>query len=227
MWLEQGLCDVAIAGGADELYNVACHGFNSLMLVSSSPCRPFSARRDGLNLGEGAGVVLLERNAPQERSLGRILGYGAAADGYHPTAPHPEGRGLLQAIRAALQKAEKRVEDIAYINAHGTGTPVNDRIESLVLAKHGFAAGLPVVSTKGMTGHTLGAAGGIEAIFTLLCLNAGETAGTVGCPSCDAALPFAVLEEGAQAALSGTIGISQSLAFGGSNSALVMEGRRW
>ncbi len=227
IWLEQGLCDIAIAGGADELYRVACHGFDSLMLVSSALCRPFSSGRDGLNLGEGAGVMLLEKEAAEKRIYGRILGYGSAADSYHPTAPHPEGRGLRQAMFAALQRAGVGAGDIAYINAHGTGTPVNDRTESAVFAEAGFGADVAVVSTKGMTGHTLGAAGGIEAVFTLLTLNAQETTGTVGCDLPDSSLPFTVLEEGERMPLSGAIGISQSLAFGGSNSVLVLAGRQW
>jgi 3-oxoacyl-[acyl-carrier-protein] synthase-1/3-oxoacyl-[acyl-carrier-protein] synthase II len=228
-WLRYGLCDIAIAGGADELSRIACHGFKSLMLVSPENCRPFDRDRQGLNLGEGAGIVLLERDeqaAGEERkSLGRIRGYGIGGDAHHPTAPHPCGRGLQMAVRMALADGGISIRDIAMINAHGTGTPANDRAETRAVFELGFdVADLPVVSTKGVTGHTLGAAGAIEAIFTLLSLNAGKVAGTTGCLHCDPDFPFAVLAEGETSPLRGRVGLSQSLAFGGSNGVLVLEG---
>ena len=228
-WLQYGLCDIAIAGGADELSKVACHGFNSLMLVSPEDCRPFDRDRKGLNLGEGAGIFIMEREEQALREkrqvYGRLRGYGIAGDGYHPTAPHPEGIGLQKAVTAALNEAALSVEDIAMINAHGTGTRVNDTAETGALAKLGFdGCKTAVASTKGATGHTLGAAGGIEAVFTLLALNGGRVWGTIGCHDPEESLECRVLTHGTSTELSGRFGLSQSLAFGGSNSALVIEG---
>jgi 3-oxoacyl-[acyl-carrier-protein] synthase-1/3-oxoacyl-[acyl-carrier-protein] synthase II len=229
MWLEHDLCDIAIAGGADELSRIACHGFAGLMLISSNPCRPFDAKRDGLNLGEGAGIFVMEKEkrvlARNGNLAGWVKGYGAASDAYHPTAPHPEGRGLQQAVRNAMANAGVAISDVAIINAHGTGTQANDSAETSGLQALGFGKTVcPIVSTKGATGHTLGAAGGIAAVLTLLALNNGETFGTIGCRTPDSNLGVAVLAENEQTALIGRTGMSQSLAFGGGNAALILEG---
>lgn len=229
MWLEHDLCDVAIAGGADELSRVACHGFASLMLISGTPCRPFDAKRDGLNPGEGAGIFVMEKEkhvfARNGNLSGWVKGYGAASDAYHPTSPHPEGKGLQRAVRKAMADAGVTVSDIAIINAHGTGTQANDSAEASGLKALGFGKTVcPVVSTKGATGHTLGAAGGIEAVLTLLALNNGETSGTIGCRTQDPDFGIEVLAEKKETALNGKIGMSQSLAFGGGNAALIIEG---
>jgi 3-oxoacyl-[acyl-carrier-protein] synthase-1/3-oxoacyl-[acyl-carrier-protein] synthase II len=226
-WLTAGMCDIAIAGGADELSRVAYNGFASLMLADTKPCRPFSEDRQGLNLGEGAGVVVLERasDATKRRGkpLGWIRGYGCAADAWHPTAPHPEGRGLKNALAQALRDAPENIE-LALINAHGTGTRANDIAETSALAsiikKNEEVA---IVSTKGLTGHTLGAAGGIEAIFTLMALRAGYTPGTVGCSVLDPELPVKPLASDQGRRLNTRVGLSESLAFGGGNSVLIME----
>jgi len=226
-WIADGTCDLAIAGGADELSRVALNGFASLMLTSDTLCRPYDAGRQGLNLGEGAAVMILE---PEERirargaaCIGRVRGYGTAADAWHPTAPHPEGRGLVAALEAAVKTAG--ISGLpALINGHGTGTRANDRVETNALSRvFGEARAIPLVSTKGVTGHTLGAAGGVEAVFTLEALRRGETPGTVGCTDPDPELPFPPVKEGEMAALSSRVGISQSLAFGGTNSVLVLE----
>lgn len=225
-WLAAGHCDLAIGGGADELSRVAYNGFASLMLADTVPCRPFSRDRQGLNLGEGAGVLVMERQesaaARGGKILGLVRGYGSAADAHHPTAPHPEGRGLKTALAQALR--ETGPGEIVLVNAHGTGTKANDQAETSALA-----AVLPgaitaaVVSTKGFTGHTLGAAGGLEAIFTLLALRDGFTPGTVGCAELDPAFAVSPLRQGEGRRLSGRLGLSQSLAFGGGNSVLVLE----
>jgi 3-oxoacyl-(acyl-carrier-protein) synthase len=229
-WLRNNHCDIAIAGGADSLSRVACHGFSSLMLVSKNPCRPFDAHRDGLNLGEGAGVLIMEREtsalARQAAISGWVLGYGAAGDAHHPTAPHPEGRGLQAAIHQAVGDAGIALSEIGFINAHGTGTLANDRAELIALARLGFAdrPDCPVVSTKGATGHTLGAAGGIEAVLTLCTLNSGTTFGSTGCITRDTTLPLAVPTAKEICRLTTGIGMSESLAFGGGNSAIILEG---
>ena len=226
-WLNAGMCDIAIAGGADELSRVAYNGFVSLMLSDTKPCRPFSEDRQGLNLGEGAGVVVLERVKDMEKRngvpLGWIRGYGSAADAWHPTAPHPEGRGLKTALAQALRDTEESAE-IALINAHGTGTRANDIAETSALASIiKNPDQVAIVSTKGLTGHTLGAAGGIEAIFTLLSLRAGYSPGTVGCTKLDPGLSVKPLTSEQGRKLNGRTGLSESLAFGGGNSVLIME----
>ena len=229
-WLRSNLCERAIAGGADALSRFACNGFSSLMLVSRNRCRPFDANRDGLNLGEGAGILVLEKEeAALARGvpiLGWVLGYGMAGDAYHPTAPHPEGRGLQEAIRRAVVDAEIRFEDIHFINAHGTGTPASDAAELAALFCLGFSEKprCPIVSTKGATGHTLGAAGGIEAVLTLGSLRAAITRGTIGCRDKDPGLPPLLLPlEHERRPIHGKIGMSLSLAFGGGNSALILK----
>lgn len=227
-WLVNDLCDIAIAGGADELSRIACHGFKSLMLVSAKSCQPFDRERQGLNLGEGAGVFVMEKKghavARNAMIRGYVRGYGIGGDAHHPTAPHPEGRGLQYAVSMALADAGVATDKICMINAHGTGTPANDRAETAAIAAAGFTPEkVSVVSTKGATGHTLGAAGGVEAVFALMALNSGTVHGTVGCQQLDSELAFTPLVHGEKVDLVGRIGMSQSLAFGGSNSALVLE----
>jgi 3-oxoacyl-[acyl-carrier-protein] synthase-1/3-oxoacyl-[acyl-carrier-protein] synthase II len=222
-WLQDGLCDLVIAGGADELCRTTCNGFISLMISSREAVRPFDRDRRGLNLGEGAGLLVLEGAALEQerpgRVRGRLAGWGGACDAYHLTAPHPEGAGLQRALREALEPLHGDRHEIAFVNAHGTGTPDNDRVEAAVLA--GLLPGIPFHSTKGFTGHTLGAAGGIEAAFTLAFLQAGRIPASIGCAHPDPGLPAApVLHE---TAVTGRFALSLSLAFGGNNAALLFE----
>ncbi len=221
-WLRAGACDIVIAGGADELLRLTYSGFSSLMITASEPCRPFDLQRKGLNLGEGAGVVILESEATgrDKAKKGYLYGYGSACDAYHLTAPHPEGSGLKHAIAEALTAAQVVAADIAFVNAHGTGTPDNDRVESRVLSE--VLPGVPFISTKGYTGHTLGAAGGIEAVFTIACLQRGEIPASIGFATPDPELPVTPVAE--NAAISGDLALSESLAFGGNN-AVVIFGR--
>ncbi len=228
-WLEKNECDLVICGGADGIARIGCRGFNSLMLVSSSACRPFDRKRDGLTLGEGAGLLLMENeqqlNKRDGRLFGWLRGYGASCDAYHPTAPHPEGRGLQQAIGNCLSSSGLTIDNIGLINSHGTGTLANDSAETTALFKCGFNSDQTrIISTKGATGHTLGAAGGIEAVLTLISLNKGYSVGSIGCRSQDPALPIAVVPEGEKVELPNRIGMSQSLAFGGSNGVVILEG---
>lgn len=225
-WISQGLCDVVLAGGADELSRVSYNGFASLMILDPECSKPFDKRRAGLNLGEGAGIMVLESvNMAREnghRVLGKILGYGSACDGYHLVSPHPGGRGLKTAIDQALGFSKTDKQEICFVNAHGTGTLENDRVESIVLAD--ALAGVPFFSTKGCTGHTLGAAGAIEAIYTLACLNKQQIPPSAGFATPALDTPASPVSEAL--AIEGSIGISQSLAFGGNNSVLVIEGRK-
>lgn len=225
-WIAAGLCDLALAGGADELCRTTCNGFISLMIHDQEPCRPFGAGRQGLNLGEGAAMLVLEpaqalrerQRATPPQSRGRILGYGAACDAYHLTAPHPEGRGLRSALRQALTQGGLQGGDIAFVNAHGTGTKDNDRVESLVLAEE--LPGVPFFSSKGRTGHTLGAAGALEACLTLACLEQGRIPTAPGAAEPDPELP-ARPNPTAQT-VQGRAALSFSLAFGGSNAVLAL-----
>lgn len=224
-WLAAGLCDMALAGGADELSRIAYLGFSSLLISAREPCRPFDLTRQGLNLGEGAGVLLLEtaRSAKERgaRPLAAVAGYGCAADAYHPTAPHPDGLGLRRAIDAALNAAGVKPEEVDFINAHGTATPDNDQVEGRVLSEM-FGATTPVVATKAYTGHTLGAAGGIEAALTVQALLDGQLPATAGFAQPDPACAISPTTQNVN--LVAKTALSTSLAFGGGNSALVFKG---
>ncbi len=220
-WIRAGLCDVVLAGGADELCRVTYNGFISLMITDDTPVKPFDARRKGLNLGEGGAMLVLE--AAGLRPPGAcpvrawIAGYGSACDAHHLTAPHPEGRGLKTALREALAGCGEGT--LAFINAHGTGTPDNDRVESRVLAE--VLPQVPFLSTKGYTGHTLGAAGAIEAAFTVACLELGRVPASVGFSVPDPELPRTPVAE--PAPVHGDLALSQSLAFGGNNAVIVFR----
>ena len=221
LWLSQGMCDLVIAGGTDELNKVPLDGFNALGVCSHSPCRPFDANRSGLNLGEAAGVLLLGHS---EASPYCVSGFGKTADAYHITQPDPAGTGLERAMRNALQSADIALDDIAFINAHGTGTQANDLAEANVFARL-FPQGIPYMSTKALTGHTLGAAGAIEAIFTLLMLEEQCAAKSTRFENASADIPLPPLRSHLPLH-NARHAISTSLAFGGSNSALVLSLRQ-
>ncbi len=222
LWLENDLCDIVIAGGADELSRIVYLGFISLLITSTEPCRPFDRNRNGLNLGEGAGIVILEKSKTARRrgapALAGAIGYGCSADAYHPTAPHPEGKGLARAINQALHQADISVDEIGFVNAHGTSTLDNDRVEGRTIASL-ISEDVPVVSTKGYTGHTLGASGGIEAVLTVQGLCDQRLPQTLGFqegdPDCIICPTTENIDIRAETAL------SNSLAFGGNNSSLL------
>ena len=221
-WVRGGLCDIAIAGGVDELYEITYNGFISLMNTDEHPCKPFDADRQGLNLGEGAAILVLESEESlrrrNKRPAGYVCGYGGASDAYHLTSPHPDGKGLRLAVEEALGSAGLAPDQIAFFNAHGTGTIDNDRLESRFF--HRYFPGVPFLSTKGYTGHTLGAAGALEAAFTLGCLRRGKVPPSGGFETPDPDLPAHPVSE--VTAVSGRYAVSQTLAFGGNNSVLVM-----
>jgi len=164
--IEAGICDAVVVGGADTLCRMTASGFSSLEAISPGLCNPFSRNRDGINIGEGAAAFVLSRDAAPVQ----LLGSGECSDAHHISAPHPEGRGALQAMQMALDDAALVPEDVAYINLHGTGTPLNDVMEAKAIAQL-FGLGLPCSSTKSMIGHALGAAGACEAAFTWLTLH--------------------------------------------------------
>lgn len=221
-WIRAGLCDVAIAGGADELGRIPYVGFISLMITDDSPCKPFDRDRKGLNLGEGAAMLVLESEPSRRRSGNRarsfLLGYGSAGDAYHLTAPRPDGAGLKRALADALSSSGTPPAAVAFVNAHGTGTPDNDRIESRVLGD--LLPGVPFLSTKGYTGHTLGAAGAIEAVFTAACLGLGKIPANAGFATPDPEIPNIPVRE--VTPVSGSVALSESLAFGGNNAVVVL-----
>lgn len=221
-WIRNKLCDIVIAGGADALYEVTYLGFISLMISDQKPCKPFDRHRNGLNLGEGAAVFIMESpeifQKRRQQPRGAILGYGASADACHLTAPAPDGAGLKSAIAEALRNAGCQPSEIAFINSHGTGTIDNDRIESQVMAE--IFPKIPFFSTKGYTGHTLGAAGALEAAFSIACLEQKQLPPSGGCKIPDerlAAVPVTRITP-----IDGKIALSQSMAFGGNNAVLVL-----
>jgi len=222
-WLRGGVCDVALAGGADELNPVALCGFGSLGILSDSTCAPFDRDRKGLNLGEGAGVLVLEsednsRKRGKEPRL-RLAGYGSAADAYHLTAPRPDGSGLVASLQRAMSEANVFPGDVSFVNAHGTGTEDNDKVEGAVL-KSIFGKDVKFLSTKGFTGHTLGAAGGLEAAFTAAALREGWIPPSVGFVNEDDEIGMSPVRQ--QTSIARRFAISTSLAFGGNNAALLI-----
>lgn len=218
LWIKAGLCDIVIAGGTDELNRVTYNGFISLMITDHEPCRPFDTRRNGLNLGEGAAVLILESENKQANK-GYVAGYGTACDAHHLTSPKPDGSGLKKAMGEAFKAASVSPGEIGFINAHGTGTKDNDNVESLVIGE--LMPDTPFFSTKGYTGHTLGAAGAIEAAFTLASLREKRIPKSLGFTrGDDHSISFPTKEE---KELSCKTAMSQSLAFGGINSVLIFS----
>lgn len=222
-WIRSGLCDAVIAGGADELCRVTYNGFIALMITDASPCRPFDADRKGLNLGEGAAILMLESGetlAQRNKSArAHILGYGSTCDAFHLTAPHPKGRGLRRAVEQALSLSNAGPEEIAFVHAHGTATRDNDQVESKVL--NAMLPGVPFLSTKGLTGHTLGAAGAISAALSIAFLERKRIPASVGCQSPDPQLAAAPVCR--PTTISGRTAITEALAFGGNNAVLVFS----
>lgn len=177
-----GIADAAVVGGVDTLCGSVLFGFNSLELVSPDPCRPFDVERRGINLGEAAGFALLERAGPAAATW--LLGYGESSDAHHMSTPHPEGRGARLALQAALERAQLAPGDIDYINLHGTASQKNDEVEARLVAEL-FPARTFASSTKGWTGHTLGAAGIVEAVISLLAIEHGVLPGTLNSQTLD------------------------------------------
>jgi len=213
-----GLVDAAVVGGVDTLCGSVLFGFNSLELVSPQPCRPFDAQRDGISLGEAAGFALLERageTAPDDLLL---LGYGEASDAHHMSTPHPEGLGAERALDDALARAGLAADAIDYINLHGTASTKNDEVEGALVARR-FPARTHASSTKGFTGHTLGAAGIVEAVISLLALETGLMPGTVNTTTVDADCGPQIRLQAAQGEVRHAL--SNSFGFGGNNCALI------
>jgi 3-oxoacyl-[acyl-carrier-protein] synthase I len=217
--IEAGLIDAALVGGTDSLCLTTLYGFHSLQLSSPTPCRPFDAARDGISIGEAAAFALLER-VPENLDPDAVLlyGVGESSDAYHMSAPHPEGLGAKRAIQAALTAASMEPGDVDYINLHGTGTPSNDRSESQAVTSI-FGPTTPCSSTKGATGHTLGAAGALEAVISVLAIQNGLMPGGVHTHRIDPTLTAHYIKENRRTAVRRVL--SNSFGFGGANCSLI------
>ena len=218
--MEAGLIDAALVGGVDSLCLTTLYGFHSLQLVSHLPCRPFDTARDGISIGEAAAFALLER-APDSLDADAVmlLGIGESSDAYHMSSPHPDGRGAKAAMLQALDTAGLQAADIDYINLHGTGTPSNDNAEARAVATV-LGSEVPASSTKGATGHTLGAAGALEAVICGLALQHGFMPAGLNTTAVDPSLGVRYLLENRH----GKVGrvMSNSFGFGGSNCSLIL-----
>ncbi|MET0946916.1 MAG: beta-ketoacyl-[acyl-carrier-protein] synthase family protein [Pseudomonas sp.] len=224
--LDQGLCDAVLCGGVDSLCKLTLNGFSALEAMSAQRCNPFSRNRDGINIGEAAVLFLMTRESNGEHAIA-LLGAGASCDAHHISAPEPTGRGARQAMQQALDNAGLKAQDIDYLNLHGTATPLNDAMESLAVNAI-FPEGVPCSSTKPLTGHTLGAAGALEAAFCWLSL-APENSEHAVPPQlwdgeADPQLPaLRWTAPGARLALSNRRCLmSNSFAFGGNNISLII-----
>jgi 3-oxoacyl-[acyl-carrier-protein] synthase-1 len=211
-----GLVDAAVVGGVDTLCDSVLFGFNSLELVSAEPCRPFDAARDGISIGEAAGFALLER-VDVAPDAAQLLGYGEASDAHHMSTPHPDGLGAELALRDALIRAGLDAGQVDYINLHGTASQKNDEVEAALVTR-AFPARTRASSTKGFTGHTLGAAGIVEATIALQSIEHGMVPGNLGGstpdPNCGAQFAWRNERQRVDVALSNSFG------FGGNNACL-------
>lgn len=219
--IRAGLADAVVVGGADTLCRMTIGGFGALESLSTTLCNPFSANRDGINIGEGAAAFLMScEPGPVE-----LLGVGETSDAHHPTAPDPTGGGARAAMEQALADAGMNATEIAYVNLHGTATPLNDAMEGLAVA--GLFGSIPCSSTKGMTGHMLGGTGGCEAAFLWLTLNPETTSGQlpphIWDGASDPAMPALNLVATGTPTPDGKLAfLSNSFGFGGSNAALIL-----
>ena len=225
--LDLGLCDAVLCGGVDSLCGLTLNGFSALEAVSEQRCNPFSVNRDGINIGEAAALFLMTRERNTEGASIALLGAGASSDAHHISAPDPTGAGALQCMGKALDNAGLAPAQIDYLNLHGTATAHNDAMESLAV-RHLFDATLPCSSSKPMTGHTLGAAGALEAAFCWLSLSEHNRQGRLpphvwDCQQ-DPALPPLALVDGKQRLPSQGPRrlMSNSFAFGGNNVSLIL-----
>ncbi len=219
--IDSGVIDAAVVGGVDSLCLTTLYGFNSLELLSAEACRPFDSERDGISIGEAAAFALLERPAgalPADAVL--LTGYGESSDAHHMSSPHPDGHGARLAMAAALQRAGLSPAEIGYINLHGTATPSNDAAEGNAVRAL-FGSRTPASSTKGASGHTLGAAGGLEAVICAIALQDGLLPGSPGTRHADPAIGLDYVIAPRSAALRHVL--SNSFGFGGTNASLVFS----
>tara|TARA_B100000949_G_scaffold215514_1_gene211787 strand:- start:361 stop:1533 length:1173 start_codon:yes stop_codon:yes gene_type:complete len=226
--IAHGRCDVVLAGGSEAAFvETAIAGFTNMTAFSSlGISRPFDAERDGFVMGEGAGILVLEdwemARARGAIILAEILGGASTADAHHITAPSPGGVGAITCMRLALEEAEVEPDQIRHVNAHGTSTPLNDMAEAVAMAEIFGPDGPRVTSTKGITGHALGAAGAIEAVAVVLSMQKGLIPPTAGYATVDPDMPPIDLVTGSAAPWEPGISMSNSFGFGGHNGSLVI-----
>ena len=214
-FISLGLIDAALVGGVDSLCLTTLYGFNSLQLTSEKPCRPYDRDRNGISIGEAAAFILLTKHQSSDVAL---FGYGESSDAYHMSSPHPDGLGAKLAMESALTCAGLNPTDIGYINLHGTSTPSNDRAEGIAV-NNVFGEKIPCSSTKGITGHTLGAAGAVEAVACLEALRHGFIPGSVGTEILDPMIHLNYQMVTSTNSLKRVL--SNSFGFGGSNCSLI------
>jgi 3-oxoacyl-[acyl-carrier-protein] synthase I len=214
--IRSGVLDAVLVGGVDTLCDITLRGFRALSALSAAPCRPFAVGRDGISIGEGGAFLLLERDGD---ALARLLGVGESCDAHHMSHPHPEGVGARMAMRAAL--AEAGLATVDHVNAHGTGTPANDAVEGAAIAAV-VGPDVPVASTKGYTGHLLGAAGATEAVFAIEAIRTGQVPASLGSAPVDPAISIRVAQVAERRPIRTVL--SNSFAFGGNNVSLLFGG---
>lgn len=219
-WIQCGVVDAVLVGGVDSLCLSTLYGFNSLQLVSPEPCRPFDRNRTGLSIGEAAGFMMLTRSDTTPDAEFALIGYGESSDAYHMSHPQPEGIGAVSAIDMALSQAGLAADNVSYINLHGTASKANDLVESSVLSQR-FDINTCASSTKGWTGHTLGAAGILEAVITLEAMRTRLIPGTLNCEELDSEFDFPILQDNRPGRLK--YAMSNSFGFGGNNASLLFE----
>jgi len=215
-----GLCDAVLTGGVDSLCHMTLYGFKSLDIMAEQPCTPLDRARCGISLGEAAGLLLLERPRAEHAQCVHLLGCGESSDAYHMTAPHPDGRGAVTAMRKALAQAGLTAADIDYVNLHATGTLLNDQAEMAAMAQV-FGEDTCCSGTKGLTGHTLGAAGAVESIITWLSLVYGFMPGTCGLKTVGESFRNQVLKDSVEA-VPVHIAMNNNFGFGGNNTSLIL-----
>lgn len=232
-WLDNDIVDAVVVGGVDSLCLTTLHGFNALGLVSETICKPLDAQRDGINVGEAGGFMLLSNSASSVEEAVKIVGVGESSDAFHISTPHPDGQGASASMQAALDQAGIKFNDIDYINLHGTATPSNDVSELSALAQHLTAESrLWVSSTKGFTGHTLGAAGITEVIFCQWALEAQRVPANLNLQTLDVEIEnklsgFDVKiagENPEEESIQLRYVMSNSFGFGGNNASVILQG---
>ncbi len=217
-WMASGLCDAAVVGGVDTLCLTTLCGFSALDLTSKTPCRPCDQARDGLSIGEAAGFALIEKRNDRNGAV-KLLGYGESCDAYHLSHPHPTGAGAALAMQRAVHSAKLEVKDIDYIQLHGTATKANDKVEDKAVSAV-FGSNTPCSSTKGWTGHTLGAAGAVGVVLASLCLTHDILPGTLNTTTIDPEFSSCVLIENQKQ--SPNVILSNFFGFGGNNCSLLL-----
>jgi 3-oxoacyl-[acyl-carrier-protein] synthase II len=224
--IRDGVVPLVLAGGVDALTRICFMGFNALKLLDPEPCRPFDRTRRGMSIGEAAAFLVLEDaehcQARGGRDYGKLRGAGMTTDAHHITAPHSEGEGMIRAMTLALDAARVTAAEIQYVNAHGTGTQQNDRTEALALRRVFGDGGVLVSSIKSMVGHTMAAAGAIEAVATLLTLQHGLIPPTAHLTDPDPEIPFDCIAGVARPSQI-ELALSNSFGFGGQNATLVFQ----